>query len=287
MSRRRIAQHAVVGRANDVVGAAQAEREIAARARRSSASSAATGFVKRLMTRYCWPPKKNSLLLARAGRRCPLEVAELELGLGAVAVGVAGGEEVGLVELLVAKVVARGALKAVGAAARDDVDGGAAVAAELGREVRRLDLDLIDEAQADVVDLAAVRAGVEVGAAVDRQVVGVAAVAVDRLAGDAQARRERQRIVVGRDRAGNQRRELEIVAAVERQILDLLRVDRARDLAARAVDGLAQDRRDFDLTRCSSADSEAEIGGDAAVGAELRSRCAAPCGNLRAPTSTE
>ena len=241
------------------------------------------GLVKRLMLRYCWPPKKNSLFLTIGPPMRALEVVELERAAWSACRwrrarrrssarrtsrrGSRSGRCRGsrLVPLRVTTLI-----------------GGAAVAAELGGEVRRLDLDLIDEAQADVVDLAAVRAGVEVGAAVDGQVVGVAAVAVDRLAGDAEAGRERERIEVGRDRAGNQRRELEVVAAVEGEVLDLLRVDRARDLAGRAVDGLADDRRDLDRLG-QPPTAEREVGGDAAVGGQLESRCAAA---LRKPSSS-
>ena len=132
-----------------------------------------------------------------------------------------------------------------------------AVAAELGGEVRRLDLHLLDEAQADVVDLTAVRARVEVRPAVDGQVVGIAPAAVDRLARHAEAGRQRERIEVGRDRSGDERRQLEVVAAVEREVLDLLRVDGARHLAARPIDRLAQRGRDFDrLVQFTDAERE-------------------------------
>ena len=111
--------------------------------------------------------------------------------------------------------------------------------------------------EADVVDLAAVRARVEVRPAVDGQVVGVASAAVNRLTRHAEAGRERERIEVGRDGSGNERRELEIVAAVEREILDLLRVDGARHLTAGAIDRLAQGGRDFDrLVQLTDAERE-------------------------------
>ena len=74
-----------------------------------------------------------------------------------------------------------------------------------------------------LLTMAGVGAGVEVEPAVDGQVVAVAAVAVDDRAAGAQAGRERHLVVVELHGARNQRRELEVVAARERQVADLRR----------------------------------------------------------------
>ena len=112
--------------------------------------------------------------------------------------------------------------------------------------------------------------GVEVRPAVDGQVVGVAAAAVDRLARHAQAGRQRERIEVGRHRSRYERRELEVVTAVEGEVLDLLRVDGAGYLAARAVDRLAERCRDFDRL-VQLTDAEREVCRETAVSRERES----------------
>ncbi len=107
-----------------------------------------------------------------------------------------------------------------------------------------------------------------------------AAVAVDRLAGDAEAGGQIQLIVVRHDGARDQRRQLQVVAAVERDLAHLRAVDGAGNLAGGRIDLLAGHRDDVDGLR-DPADLELEVGGQAAVGVQLEA------GLLRLPESGE
>ena len=71
------------------------------------------------------------------------------------------------VQLVVPKELKDASKKLVLATSRNDVDRCARVAAKLGREVRRLDVDLTDEIDTDIVDLAGIASGIEIGAAID------------------------------------------------------------------------------------------------------------------------
>ena len=146
LSGRRITQHAIVGGADDVVGAAESEGKVARElgARRQGLPRRVREAVDDAVLLTA---EEEELVAENRTTERALEVLELEVGLGPVAAGVARGEVVRFVELLVAEVVPRRALEPVGSAAGHDVDGPTAVAPELGREVRRLDLDLIDEAR--------------------------------------------------------------------------------------------------------------------------------------------
>ena len=77
----------------------------------------------------------------------------------------------------------------------------------------------------DVVDLAAVAAGVEVRAAVDGEVIGVGAVAVDGLVGDAEAGGRSHLVEAGHRDSRHQGDQFDVIAAVQRQVLNLLGVD--------------------------------------------------------------
>src|SRR5262249_55213205 len=90
-------------------------------------------------------------------------------------------EEVVGVELVIAQELKGAAVELVIAAAGHDVDRRAGIAPVLRREIGGLDVDLADEVNAYVVDLAAIAARIGIEAAVHRQQVLVAAGAVDRL----------------------------------------------------------------------------------------------------------
>jgi hypothetical protein len=100
--------------------------------------------------------EEQAVLLDRPSER-EAKILEIELSLDPLAVGVFGREIVRRVELLVADCIEHAARVPIRAALGDDVDRRTRVAAVLGREVRRLHIDLIDEVEADVVDLAGVR----------------------------------------------------------------------------------------------------------------------------------
>ena len=208
--------------------------------------------------------EEQAILEQRAAERAAV-VVEVQLALDVVAVGIPCREVVRLVERFVAEGIEDAAAEPVRAALGHDVDRGAGVAPLVGGEVRRLDGDLLDEVDPDVVDHAAVRPRVEVEAAVDGQVVAVAAIAVDHGPARAEAGGDRHLVVVELHGAGNERGQLEIVAARQRRVLDLRAVDDARDLSGGAVDGLAGYRCHFDGLG-QAADRQREVSGHAAVG---------------------
>ena len=80
----------------------------------------------------------------------------------------------------------------------------------------------------DIVHLAAIAAGIQIHAAIDHQVIGARPPAVGRPGGHTQAGGGRHLVLVEQRDARHQRDQLQIVAAVERQILHLLRIDGAR-----------------------------------------------------------
>ncbi len=173
------------------------------RAEKFPCSSASVGSVRRCgdswrsSERNSMPVKKNSLFLTIGPPSAAAVVVEVFLGLDPVAVGVPRREVIRRVELVVPVGLEQAAAEPVRAALGHDVDRRAGVASLVGGEVRRLDRDLIDEVDADVVDHAGVRPRVQVEAAVDRQAVAVAAVAVDDGAAGAEPGHRRHLVVVG------------------------------------------------------------------------------------------
>ena len=182
-------------------------------------------------------------------------------------VGFGCGEEWPCVEEVVAQVLEDDAVELVGAALGDDVEGGSGGASELGGEVGRFDFDFLDEVGADVVDQAAVAAGGLVVGAVDGEIRGVSAVAVDDLVGGGEASGDGKDVRIGDDGAGDERDELGVVAAIEREVLDLFGVDDVGKLAAGGVERFAAGGGDAD-DFISAADLEVEVGGDVGVGGD-------------------
>src|SRR5262249_16141659 len=137
------------------------------------------------------------------------------------------------------------------------------------REVGSLDVDLANEIDADVVDLTVVAPRIQVEASVHGEQVGVGAAAIDRL-GDAQASGQAELIVITRKyrRAGEKRGQLKIGGAVESQLLHLLLVNDARDLARSGVDRLTGRRHHLDALG-NGAGFEREINRQAAVSAQI------------------
>ncbi len=177
---------------------------------------------------YSTPAEEEQLaLLNRAADRAAV-VVEPQLAL-------ARGEEVLRIELVVAEVFEQTAAELVGAALGHDVDRRAGVAAVFRREVRRLQLHFLDEVDADVVDHRAVAAGGQVDTPSTLRLFApprlplIACVPVPRLVVAASGLKS---VSVSPD----QRRELQVVAGVERQVLHLRAVDHAGDFAGRAVD---------------------------------------------------
>ena len=151
------------------------------------------------------------------------------------------GREVVLgVEVVVAQRFYQPAVETRRAALGDHVDRRAGIASILGREIGGLRPHLADEIHADVVDLASVAAGVEVHAAVDHEVAGAGPAAVRRPGRDAQAGGGRHLVFVQQRHARYQRNQLQIVAAVQRQVLHLFGVDGVTDFAGDVVYGLAE-----------------------------------------------
>ncbi len=108
-----------------------------------------------------------------------------------------------------------------------------------------------------------------IATSVDGEQRGVRAAAVDRGV-DAEPGHDVERVRVEVGSAGDEGGELQVVAAVQGQALDLLAVDRPGDLAGDRVDRLALDR---DLDRLvEAADLELEVRADAAVGHEHEAR---------------
>ncbi len=176
----------------------------------------------------------------RSTQRGPeLVLLQLGLGLGGGREEVAGLERVAAIEL------PGPAVPLIGAGLGDDVDDGARVASVLRAVGVGEDLELLDRVRGRTQHEAGVE-GVVVGRAVEEEVVGlvphpvdveaaspVAEAAGGGVAGQAAEGGRR------RDHAGDEGAELREVAAVERQVDDLLLVD---DDAQRAVRGLDQRR---------------------------------------------
>ncbi len=161
------------------------------------------------------------------------------------------------------------AVEVVAAAAGDHVDVGAGVAPVLRGEVRGLDRDFLDEVDADVADLAVVAAGVHVEAAVHREQAGIGAAAVDRgVDPEAGHDVEGVEVVVEERRSRDEARELQVLATIQGQVLDLLAVHNPGDLSRDGVDGLAGHRDLDDLV--DVAHPEGEVGGHPAVGHERK-----------------
>src|SRR5262245_8279703 len=159
----------------------------------------------------------------------PVEVALAALRIILEAVGV---------ELFVAVKVVAGAVEIFAAALGHDLNVAARRAAVFGLIIRGQNLELRDvvEHQRDV--LRAVRSGVDVGRAVNRQVVLVGAGAVDIEVGEA-ARTRRLRVDCA-EHAWREFDQVEEVATVKRQVGHLLAAD---DLALLAALGFDQQLR--------------------------------------------
>ncbi len=156
-------------------------------------------------------------------------------------------EEVVLrVQRVAAAEVEAAAAELVRAAAGDDVDLRAAGLAELRAVAVAQDLELLDRLDRRVDEDRAVRADVVVVRAVDRPEIRGDVAAADR-----EVRAAEQALVldveeIGGAHAGHQRGELQEVAAVQRQLADLLSGDHAGDVAAEHLD---RGRRRFDADR--------------------------------------
>jgi hypothetical protein len=174
------------------------------------------------------------------------------------------------VELVAAARVEHVAAELVGTAARDDVDLRAAGLAELRPVAVAQDLELFDRFERGIDEDRAVRPDVVVVRAVDRpHVRGDVAPA------DGKVRSAEQPLVldveeIGRADAGHQRRELQEVASVERQLADLIARDQTGDVAANRlhVHGIGRDRhglgnvagRELEIDRAILGDVERDIG---------------------------
>ena len=125
-------------------------------------------------------------------------------------------------------------MEVAAAALGHDVDRAAGAAPVLGLVVRRQHLDLGDRVEAGREERPGVRSGVEVGDAVVGQVDGVVAPAVD--ADAAQVVPAGGFAVLRVDDAGQLPQHAHVVAALERDVLDLILRDRAGALAAERLD---------------------------------------------------
>ena len=137
------------------------------------------------------------------------------------------------VQLVAATRVEPAPAELVGAAARDDVDLRAARAAELGPVAVAQDLELLDRVERRVHEDRAVRPDVVVVGAVHRPQVRRDIAAAHRQVGSAEQPLVLHVEGVGRAHAGHERRELEEVAAVERQLARLSAGDDARQVATK------------------------------------------------------
>jgi hypothetical protein len=170
------------------------------------------------------------LVVDQGAAEGPAEVVAIEgvLGLARLLQEVVRG-----VQRVVAPEVEGAAVERVLAAAGDDVDLRARGLAELGAVAVAMDLELLDGLDRGVDEDRAVAADVVVVGAVDRPHVGV-----DRAPGDGEVDAAHEALVgdvearLGLADAGHQQRELDEVAAVERQLADLLAGDEAGDVAA-------------------------------------------------------
>ncbi len=159
----------------------------------------------------------------------PAEVVPLQLVLRLVGLF----QEVVLrVQRVAAARVEGRAREAVRAGGRDDVDLRAPGAAELGTVVVAEDLEFGDRLERRVHEDRPVRSDVVVVRAVDGPEVGGHIAAADRQVGAAEQPLVLDVEEVRRADARHQRRELQEVAPVQRQLADLLAGDDARDVAA-------------------------------------------------------
>ena len=169
------------------------------------------------------PPRTTRPCRARSARRASPDVLLAVEGRRLAGPAVVGGRQP--LQRVVAQEDAERALELVAAAARHHVDRGGRRAALLGREAVRRHLELLDRVLRQVGERPAHHVVVVV-LAVDRDVA-----AASELAG----RRDRDHVRLGRVEvrrgrvARQQERELEEVAAVERQVLDDARPHHAPD----------------------------------------------------------
>src|SRR6185369_6099560 len=109
---------------------------------------------------------------------------------------------------------------AICSALGDDVDRGSCVTAIFGREIRCLKLYFLNKVDPDIVDLTRISSGIVIISAVDRKVIGDAAVAVYVYGVCRQIRIER---IVGRgNRSRDYRKKLIVISAVQSQVIYLL-----------------------------------------------------------------
>ena len=186
------------------------------------------------------------------------------------------GEEVAGVECRVAVELERRTVKVVGSALGHDVDDCTGRSAILGREVRRLDLELGDglEGRAHCVALPVVEAAeiILVPSAVENESILETSVSEGRERTVARAR--------VRDRAGRQVPELEVVPAVEGKLLDRLFVYHLAEVVGFFLkeSRLARDRDGL----VGAAWPQLEAQRDDVVNPQVDSLCAPASGSPRA-----
>ena len=203
-------------------------------------------------------PKEEELVFLDGSTDVIAEVVVAELVLG-------DGEKVAGVELVIAEILEDGAVEMVGAVAGDDVEGDSGSASPFGGHVGGLHLHFRNEVGVDVVHQAAVGAGDKIESSIDGEVLRVGAVAVDGLIGRREGRGHRELIGVGDDRAGYEGDEVDVIVAVERELVDLLGVNDAGEVAGDGVESFADLGGDVHGDG-DVADLEFEVGCGATVG---------------------
>src|SRR5712692_392276 len=116
--------------------------------------------------------KKEKLVFLDGPVEVPAEIVKAEFPFY-------GGKEGARIQLVVAEKFEGAAMITIAAAARDDVNRSAGIASVFGREICGLNLDFLNEVNADVVDLAVVTARIHIESAIDRKTVVVGAVSID------------------------------------------------------------------------------------------------------------
>ncbi len=164
----RIAKRAVIRRSDDVIRTAQPKREIAvafrSRRKRSLSRGGETADVFPFGS-----AKEEELVFDDRPAKTESEVVETQAKAGRHCSRLL--KIVVRIEFVVPQEFKDATEKLVLAAARHDVDRRARIAAKLGREVRRLDVDFTNKVDPDIVDLAGIASGIEVRASVNRQIV--------------------------------------------------------------------------------------------------------------------
>ncbi len=103
---------------------------------------------------------------------------------------------------------------------------------------------MLDKVDADVIDLAAITAGIQVHSTVHHQVVSVGAIAVDGLASDAETGRGGHLVQGSHRHPRYQSHQFQVIAAVQRQVLHLFGIDCMREFASSGIHRLTHHLRD-------------------------------------------